>query len=174
MTIERYLLAFEAGTLPEDQCGARISNLGVKTAELHDRRAQLFGALDAPVPQPPTAEELDELRVDLSQGLEGTCHPFLSRRATLALPSSCIPILNRLDQTPASRGCGESHDSAVYRAPPFPRSPIITSTRLLGPGPHQPGNGGSRLGGPLWVFVRRRSLSDAAAWEVRARSTISA
>lgn len=68
--IERYLLAFEAGTLPEDQCGARIRNLGAKTAELRDRRAQLTGALDASVPQPPTAEELDALRVDLSQGLQ--------------------------------------------------------------------------------------------------------
>jgi site-specific DNA recombinase len=53
--IERYLLAFEAGTLPEAACGQRIQALADKTAALRDHRAvladQLDGAQETPTPQ---------------------------------------------------------------------------------------------------------------------------
>jgi hypothetical protein len=102
------------------------------------------------VPQPPTAEELDELRVDLSQGLEtGTCHRFLCRRATLGLPSS------RPDSEPTGPDPGLKRVRRVSRLSclPPPRSfpDHHVHAGLPGPGPHQPGNGGSTQGGPPWV-----------------------
>src|SRR6266496_5164951 len=43
--IERYLDAFEAGSLPEDQCGQRVQRLGGKIAELRVRHDELRIAL---------------------------------------------------------------------------------------------------------------------------------
>jgi hypothetical protein len=49
--IERYLLSFEAGTLPEAVCGERVRRLGDKAAELRSRRAELeYEVLDAEAP----------------------------------------------------------------------------------------------------------------------------
>ncbi len=59
--IERYLLAFEAGTLPEAQCGQRIRALGAKAAELRARREDLkdlIRASDAPELSQGTLENL--------------------------------------------------------------------------------------------------------------------
>jgi site-specific DNA recombinase len=60
--IERYLLAFEAGTLPETQCGPRIRELGAKLADLQDRRHELQELLNAAAPTAPTAEQLATAR----------------------------------------------------------------------------------------------------------------
>ncbi len=49
--IERYLLAFEAGSLPEAVCGERVRNLGTKAGELLARRIELeYEVLDAETP----------------------------------------------------------------------------------------------------------------------------
>jgi site-specific DNA recombinase len=60
--IERYLLAFEAGTLPEAQCGPRIRELGAKLVELQDRRSQLQDQLDTAEPTAPTEQQLVDAR----------------------------------------------------------------------------------------------------------------
>jgi site-specific DNA recombinase len=44
--IERYLGAFEAGTLSEAQCGARLAKLGTKITDLRSRREELLAAMD--------------------------------------------------------------------------------------------------------------------------------
>ncbi len=69
--IERYLAAFEAGSLPEDQCGARVRALGARTAELRDRQGELQAALDALTAEPPTAGEIESLRNDIARAIEG-------------------------------------------------------------------------------------------------------
>jgi hypothetical protein len=45
--IERYLGAFEAGTLPEAQCGKRLQALGAKLADLQAHELELQQALAA-------------------------------------------------------------------------------------------------------------------------------
>ena len=60
--IERYLLAFEAGTLPDTQCGPRVRDLGTKLVDLQDRRTELAELLDSPQPAAPTAEQLADAR----------------------------------------------------------------------------------------------------------------
>src|SRR6266542_4135492 len=57
--IERYLDAFEAGTLPEDICGQRVQDLSGWIAKLRFRQDELRQSLDAAtslqLPQPPSA-----------------------------------------------------------------------------------------------------------------------
>ncbi len=71
-TIERYLDAFEAGTMSDDTCGQRVQRQGAKIAELRVRQAELGRALDAVDIQPPTRQELtdlaDQVRVAVSEG----------------------------------------------------------------------------------------------------------
>ena len=70
--IERYLLAFEAGSMPETQCGPRIRDLGAKLVQLQDRRAELHQQLDASAPAGPTDDQLaaarDHLRSIIDDG----------------------------------------------------------------------------------------------------------
>ncbi|MQA87531.1 MAG: recombinase family protein [Streptosporangiales bacterium] len=60
--IERYLRAFEAGTMPEHTCGARVRELADRAAKLRDRKAELRELLDADQASTPTAEELAAVR----------------------------------------------------------------------------------------------------------------
>ena len=60
--IDRYLLAFEAGTLTDKQCSRRLESLSVRTAELCERRATLEASL-ADVPRHAARlADLDQLR----------------------------------------------------------------------------------------------------------------
>jgi hypothetical protein len=40
LPIQRYLLAFEAGTMPETHCGPQIRDLGARLIDLQDRRTR--------------------------------------------------------------------------------------------------------------------------------------
>jgi site-specific DNA recombinase len=62
-TIRRYLAAFEAGTLPEAVCGARVTALGAAVAGLRRRREELVAAVeDEP---PPGPIPLDDICADV-------------------------------------------------------------------------------------------------------------
>ena len=58
--IDRYLRAFEVGTLPEAACGARVKALSEQAAALARRREELDDDSDA-APIPPTPAELAEV-----------------------------------------------------------------------------------------------------------------
>lgn len=58
--VERYLLAFEAGPLPETQWGQRIRTLGSKIANLRDREAELQESLRNADLKPPTLQQLTD------------------------------------------------------------------------------------------------------------------
>ncbi len=63
--VERYLLAFEAGTLPEAQCGERVRTLTAKAADLRVRREELVVLLDESRLQAPTEQELADARAEI-------------------------------------------------------------------------------------------------------------
>ena len=69
---ERYLDAFEAGTLPQAQCGPRVQALAARIADLNARRDQLHDALAALTAEPPGQEDLADrarrVREALTQG----------------------------------------------------------------------------------------------------------
>jgi site-specific DNA recombinase len=71
-TIERYLDAFEAGTMSDETCGQRVEKQGARIAELRVREAELRQAVDAVNIQAPTRQELadlaEQVRVAVSEG----------------------------------------------------------------------------------------------------------
>ena len=67
--VERYLLAFENGSLPEAACADRVRTLAAKIAQLRDRRAELAELLDAPMPQAPSASDLQALRAEIRRAV---------------------------------------------------------------------------------------------------------
>ncbi len=80
--IERYLGAFEAGTLPEAQCGRRVQALGAKIVELQARELELQQALAASaVEELPTPADLAELASQVRQVVE---HAPVAAKKTLA------------------------------------------------------------------------------------------
>jgi site-specific DNA recombinase len=68
--IERYLLAFEAGTLPEVQCGNRVRDLGAKLVDLQDRRNELHELLTTATPTTPNDEQLAEARKHIRDAID--------------------------------------------------------------------------------------------------------
>jgi len=70
-SIDRYLTAFEAGTMPEATCAPRVAGLADKQAELRNRRDELDLLLhDDPEPRPPRAEQLTALAQELRDILD--------------------------------------------------------------------------------------------------------
>ena len=68
-SIERYLRAFEAKTLPEDTCGHRIRELADKVAQLRERKIELLDAL-ADVPPAPTENDLSQVRERVQEAVQ--------------------------------------------------------------------------------------------------------
>ena len=70
--IERYFAAFEAGTMPEAQCGERVRKLGEKVAELRISRNELLATIeDHPQPEgTPSTDELELLREEVAHILD--------------------------------------------------------------------------------------------------------
>ena len=79
--IERYLGAFEAGTLSEAQCGARLAKLGTKITDLRSRREELLVAMDQASAEVPSDAELSALRAQIDDALANGATP--ARKALL-------------------------------------------------------------------------------------------
>ncbi len=63
-SIERYLRAFEAGTMPESVCGPRLSELASTVAQLRHRESELTELCEAPQ-EGPTGEEISAMRTQI-------------------------------------------------------------------------------------------------------------
>jgi hypothetical protein len=59
--IDRYLSAFEAGTLPESRCGERVRVIGTRIAELRERQLALTDAIEAATIEGPTEADVRQL-----------------------------------------------------------------------------------------------------------------
>jgi site-specific DNA recombinase len=100
--IERYLLAFEAGTLPESQCGERVRSLGKKVAELRMRKEELFTAIQD-CPQASIRDvDLEALRVDIAELLDDD-GDVATRKAALQVLVQEIRVDSREAITPYFR-----------------------------------------------------------------------
>ena len=78
-SIERYLAAFEARTMPEALCGERIRTLGVRVVELRERREDLEASLDADSVVLPTEQQVAAVRGKLREALEHGDRPARKR-----------------------------------------------------------------------------------------------
>ncbi len=64
--IERYILAFEAGTISDDMFGPRVRDLGERARTLKTRRDELEEAADLAAMDPPAQTDIDTLRTELA------------------------------------------------------------------------------------------------------------
>ncbi|MFL1426997.1 MULTISPECIES: recombinase family protein [unclassified Nocardiopsis] len=64
--IERYLRAFEAGTMPESVCGPRLSELASTVTRLRHRESELSELCESPQ-QGPAEEEINAMRTQIRQ-----------------------------------------------------------------------------------------------------------
>jgi site-specific DNA recombinase len=100
--IERYLGAFEAGTLPEAQCGKRVQALGAKVADLQAREVELQQALAASATQElPTPADLAQLASQLRQVIEHA--PVTAKKALAQQLVHEIHVTGRNDIRPIFR-----------------------------------------------------------------------
>jgi site-specific DNA recombinase len=68
---ERYLGAFERGTLPEEQCGSRLRSLAEQQVQLEERRSELQAAIAEGEPAQLDANAVSELQALVAAGLPG-------------------------------------------------------------------------------------------------------
>jgi site-specific DNA recombinase len=80
-TTERYLTAFENGTMSDAQCGERLRRLEGREGELIRRRNAIADAIDEDAFTLPTEEELADLRTQLTDALADGADPV--RKATV-------------------------------------------------------------------------------------------
>ncbi len=69
--IDRYLRAFEAGTMPEEICGERVKDLGTKVTALQARMFELDAEMTAAELVAPTSAELSGLRQRVEAAVAG-------------------------------------------------------------------------------------------------------
>ncbi len=83
--IERYMHAFEAGTITEDMFGTRVRDLGHKARALQARHTKLIEAVEEADLNPPTAADIEALRRELEDQIQsgseqrrkGIAHAFV-------------------------------------------------------------------------------------------------
>lgn len=63
--LDRYLHAFETGTLPADLCAPRVTELSARRDELTAHRDQLAHQLHAAMPELARRELIDEMRIQI-------------------------------------------------------------------------------------------------------------
>ena len=100
--IERYLLAFEAGTLPESQCGERVRSLGKRVAELRMRKEELLTAIQDSPAASARDVDLEALRVDIAELLDDG-GDVATRKAALQVLVEEIRVDSRESITPYFR-----------------------------------------------------------------------
>src|SRR5680860_1595760 len=109
--VDRYLLAFETGDLPQAQCGDRIRTLGAKLAELRDRRTDLADSLEGLQPHAPSRDLLAELRARIKTTLDAGPNP--GRKTVIEELVHKIHVVARDDIQPWFRLPPDSSDQKV-------------------------------------------------------------
>ena len=129
--IERYLVAFESGSLPEDQCGTRVRALGIRAAELLDRQAELKAVLDGMAAEPPTADEVAALREDIARAIEEG--PITARKSLVQALVQEVRAEDRRRVVPVFRVPMNGQVPALVRAPSrvVRRAGLEPATRCL-------------------------------------------
>src|SRR5664280_1179303 len=123
--IDRYLRAFEAGTMPEEICGERVKDLGTKATAMRARMFELDAEMTTADLVAPTSAELNELRQRVEAAVAGGSSALV--KSLLQALIHAIRVDSREATHPAFRvpvGGGHHEDDAV-RAPS--RSVEVTS-----------------------------------------------
>jgi site-specific DNA recombinase len=99
--IQRYLLAFEAGTLADTDLAPRVRALTAKIAELQHRQGELTAAIDQITSQPPSQAILAHLRERVREAL--TQGPMPAKKALVQALVHEIRVESRYTIIPTFR-----------------------------------------------------------------------
>ena len=117
--IERYLSAFEAGTLSEVQCGERLEQLAAKVSDLRARREELVAAMEHAASRAPDAGEIAAMRRHIAQALNDGAVP--AHKALLQALVHEIRVEGRDPRrtvVPRARGRGPEGSRPLARSAP--------------------------------------------------------
>jgi site-specific DNA recombinase len=124
--IERYLSAFEAGTLSEAQCGKRLEQLATKVRDLRERREELAVAVQHASATAPDAEGIAEMRRHIEKAVTDGAVPV--RKALLQALVHEIRVEGRDRVVPWFRvpgGAGPKVRPLARSAPPTGAGPVL-------------------------------------------------
>jgi hypothetical protein len=114
-TTERYLTAFENGTMSDAQCGERLRRLEERGRDLLRRRNAITDAIDEDAFELPTEGELADLRTQLTDALADGADPV--RKATVRSLVHEVRVYGRHRIVPVFRvpqvGLPEQQDQPV-------------------------------------------------------------
>ncbi len=115
--IDRYLQAFESGTMPEEVCGERVKDLGANATALRVRMFELDpGATETELVAPTTAE-LGDLRQRVEEAVAGGSSALVKSLLQAVIHEirvECRQAIHPVFRVPV--GGGHQQDDAV-RAP---------------------------------------------------------
>ena len=147
-SLERYFLAFEAGTLSEATCAGRLESLTRKLSDLRCDRVGLQNAIDMedPIPSRDDIEEiLAEIRLMITEGTRAD-HKTLTQalvghtpvegrqsiRPSFIVPTQKVRVLSRVVRPagiePAALRSGD--EVRPSRSPSFIFQPVVSSIRF--------------------------------------------
>jgi site-specific DNA recombinase len=110
-SIDRYLRAFEDGTMPEAQCGARVRELSQQLLDLRARHDELTEAIEASSAVAPSAEVLAELRNRIADAIE--CGTPAEQKALVQALVAEVAVTSRDHVEPFFRVPGDTGAEAV-------------------------------------------------------------
>jgi len=125
-TIERYLSAFEAGTLTEAQCGNHLESLATKVHDLRERREGLVVAVQQSSATAPDADEIAEMRRHIENAVTNGAVP--ARKALLQALVHEIRVEGRDRVVPWFRvpgGADQKVRALARSAPPGGAGPVL-------------------------------------------------
>ncbi len=96
---ERYMLAFENGTVTEEMFGDRVHELGATARTLRAHRAELHAAVDPANTGIPTAAEIDVVRQQLATAAEHASAPVRKALAHAFVHELRVEARNRVRPT---------------------------------------------------------------------------
>jgi len=99
--LDRYFQAFEAGTMAEGACAARVAALGDQLRSLRSREAELRAAVEDQDIAEPISAELAEVRAMVTEGLRDA--PIPQRKAIMQKFVSEVRVQSRTTIHPVFR-----------------------------------------------------------------------
>ncbi len=130
-SVDRYLAAFERGTLEEEVLGQRVGELRATIGQLEMRRRDLIRTMSA-APQAPTPAELnvvaDHIRDVIHTGTHNETKALIEElvaRVTIVAPDRLAPVFRIPVENTA-----DSCESAGHSARTAPRGPVRAPGRL--------------------------------------------
>jgi site-specific DNA recombinase len=129
--IERYILAFEAGTISDEMFGPRVRALGERARALKAHRDELEEAAQLAAMEPPAQADLDALRAELDDIIKHGTDTRRKAAAQAFIHRLVVEEAGTIRPTYLIRG-GLPTDPADSPSQPAPKSTSRAVTKMVG------------------------------------------